>query len=73
MGWHGEWHKLVGEKKGMLSYHLQDMSCEDEDNESSLMIAKRAAQDGNEGAFHMFFKLAQLEHYIRRDTPRTRG
>ena len=63
-------HQLVDEKS---NYHLRDMSCEDDDDESSLVIAKRAAQDGNESAFHMFFKLAQLEHYIRRDTPRTRG
>ena len=36
----------------------------------SIHLAKQCALEGNESAFHMFYKLAQLEHYIRRDTPR---
>ena len=36
----------------------------------SIRLAKQCALEGNESAFHMFYKLAQLEHYIRRDTPR---
>ena len=36
----------------------------------SMYLAKQCALEGNESAFHMFYKLAQLEHYVRRDTPR---
>ena len=61
----GEWADLIAEK----GCSAQSKSLED-DVFASMHMAKLAAHEGNESAFHMYFKLAQLEHYIRRDTPR---
>ena len=61
----GEWADLIAEK----GCSAQSKSLDD-DVFASMHMAKLAAHDGNESAFHMYFKLAQLEHYIRRDTPR---
>ena len=61
----GEWADLIAEK----GYSAQSKSL-DNDIFASMHMAKIAAHEGNESAFHMYFKLAQLEHYIRRDTPR---
>ena len=37
---------------------------------SSFLIYRIPLYSGDESAFHMYYKLAQLEHYIVRDTPR---
>ena len=65
----GEWSDLIAEKESSNGGNHSDSP--DSDVYASMHMAKLAAYNGDEAAFHMYFKLAQLEHYIRRDTPRT--
>ena len=60
MGWFDRWKGVFRSIQIAWRWYLY----------ASMHMAKLAAHDGNESAFHMYFKLAQLEHYIRRDTPR---
>ena len=64
----GEWPDLIAEKECLLSSGQPQPL--DGDISASIHMAKLAAYSGDESAFHMYYKLAQLEHYILRDTPR---
>ena len=64
----GEWPDLIAEKECLLSSGQPQLL--DGDVSASIHMAKLAAYSGDESAFHMYYKLAQLEHYILRDTPR---
>ena len=68
----GEWmammtSHLATEKEGEKPH---DDQLDIDERFESIHLAKQCALEGNESAFHMFYKLAQLEHYVRRDTPR---
>ena len=64
----GEWPDLIAEQECLLSSRQPQPL--DGDISASIHMAKLAAYSGDESAFHMYYKLAQLEHYIVRDTPR---
>ena len=64
----GEWPDLIAEKERLLSSGQPQPL--DGDISASIHMAKLAAYSGDESAFHMYYKLAQLEHYIVRDTSR---
>ena len=65
----GEWSDIIAEKESSDGGNHCNPS--DSDVYASMHMAKLAAYNRDEAAFHMYFKLAQLDHYIRRDTPRT--
>ena len=64
----GEWADLIAEKGHSAGVSQSEPF--NSDVVASIHMEKLAAHNGDELPFHMYFKLAKLEHYIRRDTPR---